>query len=294
MAQPPAANTADLEFYAFFCLFVLRIVKMRIWSCLHYCYMAKYLKRSKKLQVLSYHGIHNTQVYIFQKTFPEMKLVSAVNICQLIPARSSIMSRASRSRVPEFTRMHILEAAEGWQLLNAGWFTLEIEIVAPQWVSGEKMGGMIRSQFPLSGIIKLDCKPAAVLPRLAPTVCDSVSLLRSGTVSVTVLELSWYLENPNLINLPQEIPACWQEFLGLEGEEMWPFSGCLFTTTLAGDEGWSGFQLTLSWTTCDWNERTWMNHRGEDGPQVYIWLAGQQLQMFFLTQSNFHLLSSCL
>lgn len=75
--------------------------------------MAKYLKRSKKLQAQSYHGIHNTQVYIFQKTFPEMKLVSVVSICQLIPARSSIMSRVSRSRVPEFTRMHILEAAEG-------------------------------------------------------------------------------------------------------------------------------------------------------------------------------------
>lgn len=125
---------------------------MRIWSCPHYCYMAKYLKRSKKLQVLSYHGIHNTQVYIFQKTFPEMKLVSAVNICQLIPVRSSIMSRASRSRVPEFTRMHILEAAEGWQLLHAGWFTLEIEIVAPQWVSGEKMGGWSAPSFPSLGL----------------------------------------------------------------------------------------------------------------------------------------------
>lgn len=51
-------------------------------------------------------------------------------------------------------------------------------------------GGMISSQFLLSGIIKLDCKPTAVLLRLAPTVCDSVSFLRSGTVSMTVLELS--------------------------------------------------------------------------------------------------------
>lgn len=38
--------------------------------------------------------------------------------------------------------------------------------------SAGKKWGMNHLQFLLPGIIKLDCKPAAIVPRLAPAVCD--------------------------------------------------------------------------------------------------------------------------